>query len=653
MKRVLVLGLLLSALACGRTDAPAARSLSPEGADHVLAGYSPDGARVYWWQHAGDAWQLYRSPSDMSAPEPIALSTMNPGEGTGTLLWSPDGTRFAVAATQTAPFVSVWVVSAAGRAPRRVSPEGGLAGPLTWNPDGKRLLYLAVLDRNFHTMVVNVDSGAPVRILPNESSPHIAFWSPDGSKLAIQVIKQGHSSIWLADGSGGQMRQVTSEGFESIGVTGFGRGPWSPDGSALLYTSTRSGTSDVWVLPASGSPARQLTQDVRDDKNPVWSADSRWVAFESNRGLQNDLWVVPAAGGDARRVTDDARSEVLLGWRPGTNELAYTTGRLRQTLWAHTLSSGAEHQLTPDSLDVSSFSISSRGVAVISIARGGGVADIATLPLGGGAPQVILRDSRADPPHWSPDGSRLVFLSTRAGANKHAWIMDADGSGLRRLTSWKESEGDVLFTDDSTIHLVSDHQSRFGDAWRVRASGGEPVRVTATGGILGLCWQPQRPAELFMASVADAPVTIAMVRLVSGRTLQPVWDRTAAGCALVSPTVDSVFMPTTAGPDVQNMLLPLGGGPGRMILERNQIARFWSPDGRQILFSYSRTAPYDLGILTVADGSVRRITQTPESEDRSQWSPDGSALVFIRTVPISRITTMDITQLLGKPVQGR
>jgi serine/threonine protein kinase len=71
---------------------------------------------------------------------------------------------------------------------------------------------------------------------------------------------------------------------------------------------------------------------------------------------------------------------------------------------------------------------------------------------------------------------------------------------------------------------------------------------------------------------------------------------------------------TAAGGDIQTMLLPLGGGQGRAILERNQVPVTWSPDGRQLLFTYTRNAPYDLGILTVADGSVRRITQTPESE---------------------------------------
>jgi len=641
MKRVLVLVLTLAVAACGdRSTVPTARSLSPENADHQVAGYSPDGSQIYWWQRAGDQWQLYRSPADMSAPESLSLRTSAPANGQ--LLWSPDGLRFATGADNGSGFPVVWIVSAAGGAPRRLTSASSFEAPLSWNPDGKRLLYVTVLDRNIYTMVVNVDSGVPARLLPTETSPHAAAWSPDGSKLAIQVIGQGRSTIWLADSTGGNLRQLTTEGFEQF--TGYPT-PWSPDGSALLYQSNRTGTSDIWVLPVDSQP-RQLTHDVRDDRNASWSSDGRWVAFESNRGLQNDIWVIPAAGGEARRVTDDDLNESLLGWRPGTEQLAYNTGRDRRTLWSRVLASGEEQQLTPDSLDVAYFNLSSAGQLEVSIARGGGVVDIATMPLSGDDLHVILRDARGSVAHWSPDGSKLALLSGRAGANTHAWVMDADGGNLRQLTSWPESDAEAVFSDDSTVYVRSTHESRFGDLWRVAASGGEPTRVTRTGGVVGICWQARRPGEVLVPVVADVPVIIASARLRPGGVLQPIWDRTTSGCPLASPTADSVAVITAAGGNSQAMLLPLRGGPGRPILDSNQVPITWSPDGRQLLFRYTRNEPFDLGILTVADGSVRRITQTPESEVGTEWSADGSTLVFNRIVPVSRVTTVDVTSLL-------
>jgi Tol biopolymer transport system component len=643
MKRWLSLGVVLAAAGCGHgSTVPTARSLSPENADHLLAGLSPDGSQVYWWQRAGDRWQLYRSPTDKSAPESLGVADK---QGQAQLFWSPDGSRFTIGATQDGPWPSVWLVSGSGGAPWRLTASGAYAFPLGWNPDGKRLLYGAVLDRNVYTMVVNVDSGAPQRLLPNETTPHVAFWSPDGSKLAIQEFGQGHNTIWLADSSGGHLRQVTTEGFENL--NGYPT-PWSPDGSALLYQSTRTGTSDIWVLPVDSQP-RQLTHDVRDDQNASWSPDGRWVAFQSNRGLQDDLWIMPAAGGEARRVTDDALNEQLLGWRPRAQELVYTTGRPRRNLWSHLLASGEEHQLTPDSLNIAFFNLSSTGQAVMTIQRGGGVLDLATLPMGGGAPRIILRDARpTNGPWWSPNGTKLVFVSNRAGANPHAWVMDADGGNLRQLTTWPEGDFGAQFTDDSTVTIGSNHDARFGDLWRVSVSGGEPTRLTHTGGVLGTCWQARRPGELLVPVVADAPVTIASARLRPGGVLQPLWDQSAwAGCPVASPASDSAVVPVTAGTEVQAMLLPLGGGRGRPILEKNQRPGAWSVDGRQLEFMYSQNPPYDIGILNLADGKSQRITNTPESEQGVEWSADGSTLVFSRVVPVSRVTTVDVTRLLG------
>ncbi|MER3524356.1 MAG: hypothetical protein C4326_09885 [Ignavibacteria bacterium] len=39
-----------------------------------------------------------------------------------------------------------------------------------------------------------------------------------------------------------------------------------------------------------------------------------------------------------------------------------------------------------------------------------------------------------DYPAWSPDGTRIVYTRTSAG-DGGLWIMNADGSGARRLTS--------------------------------------------------------------------------------------------------------------------------------------------------------------------------------------------------------------------------
>ena len=60
--------------------------------------------------------------------------------------------------------------------------------------------------------------------------------------------------------------------------------------------------------------------------------------------------------------------------------------------------------------------------------------DIYVLPIGGGTPTRIAEGlSYEQQPRWSPDGSRIAFVSDRGGGD-NIWTMNADGSDKKQLT---------------------------------------------------------------------------------------------------------------------------------------------------------------------------------------------------------------------------
>jgi Tol biopolymer transport system component len=139
----------------------------------------------------------------------------------------------------------------------------------------------------------------------------------------------------------------------------------------------------------------------------------------------------------------------------------------------------------------------------------------------------------------------------------------------------------------------------------------------------------------------------------SGRSLAAVLEAVPSDCATLSPTADAAFVNMYGGgAGFLAMLLPLDGGEGRPLLARDQRPMAWSPDGRQLAFTYSPASPFDLGILNPGDGTTRRVTITPASEEGAEWSADGSTLVFARTTPVNRITTVDFVRLLGRGAPG-
>ena len=86
---------------------------------------------------------------------------------------------------------------------------------------------------------------------------------------------------------------------------------------------------------------------------------------------------------------------------------------------------------------------------------------------------------------------------------------------------------------------------------------------------------------------------------------------------------------------------------GRQILGKGDLARDFSRDGAQMLYAFG-SPNADLGLITVKNGLVRRLTDTPQNEGSVRWTGDGKTIVFNRSVKRRRIATADLTKLPGK-----
>ncbi|MDE6078314.1 MAG: peptidase S41, partial [Muribaculaceae bacterium] len=77
--------------------------------------------------------------------------------------------------------------------------------------------------------------------------------------------------------------------------------------------------------------------------------------------------------------------------------------------------------------------------------------DIFTVPVNGGEAKQITSNNAYDAkPVWTPDGSRIVFMSTREGS-RDIFVTSAKGGTPRRLTTSSGSEQPLTFINDSTL----------------------------------------------------------------------------------------------------------------------------------------------------------------------------------------------------------
>ncbi len=95
----------------------------------------------------------------------------------------------------------------------------------------------------------------------------------------------------------------------------------------------------------------------------------------------------------------------------------------------------------------------------------------------------MIAMQRISDPQASPDGSRITFTlrTTDLDANRSRldlWLIGADGTGPRRLTSHPDADMQPRWAPDGGSIFFLSTRSGSSQVWRIRADGGEAEQVT-------------------------------------------------------------------------------------------------------------------------------------------------------------------------------
>jgi dipeptidyl aminopeptidase/acylaminoacyl peptidase len=248
-------------------------------------------------------------------------------------------------------------------------------------------------------------------------------------------------------------------------------------------------------------------------------------------------------------------------------------------------------------------------------------------------------------PQVSPDGSSIVYVRRFADVMtdmtySNLWVVNTDGSGHRRLTTGDFQDDTPRWSPDGTRLAYMSDRGGMPQIYLRWIDTGETAPITdLTEPPMGLEWSPDGSQIAFAKLVPEAALVIGEM---------PEAPAGAEWAAPAKYTDDMVFRFDGVGEippgSTHLFVVPAEGGTARQVTEGDRSygssfggASFvWTPDGRSLVISANLREDVELEMrdseiyeVSVSDGSQVQLTDRRGPDGSPVVSPDGRRIAYV------------------------
>jgi len=229
----------------------------------------------------------------------------------------------------------------------------------------------------------------------------------------------------------------------------------SPDGKWVAYVvgsidvEKDKRDSDLWMVSWDGAQTVRLTSGPENETSPRWSPDGRYLAFLASRGTEDEkkkgsqVWLLDRLGGEAQKLTEIDGGVSDYSWSPDSKKLVFAKSDKDPADEPEKMEGWKRKTAPPIVIDRYHFKQDREGYLKRYYTHVY-VYDIASKK----TEQITNGQFEDASPVWSPDGTKIAFVSTRVGPdpdrhqNSDIYVVDANaGAEPRAVTTSTASDG--------------------------------------------------------------------------------------------------------------------------------------------------------------------------------------------------------------------
>ncbi len=253
----------------------------------------------------------------------------------------------------------------------------------------------------------------------------------------------------------------------------------------------------------------------------------------------------------------------------------------------------------------------------------------------------------ASDPRISPDGKRIVYVRQSADISSdrrvsNLWIVNVDGSEHRPLTTGTYGDSSPRWSPDGTrIAFVSDREGKSQLYVRWMDTGQTAKLTDLENPPAGISWSPDGKQIAFTSLVSSTPAKIGSLpaapegaKWAEAPKIYEDLIYRFNGPGYLKPGYSQIFVIASDGGAPRQLTtgnFPHGPGVG----DFGGSYAIWAPDGKSLIVAMNGTTNYEyeplhteLYELGVADGSLKQLTHRNGPNESPDVSPDGKLIAY-------------------------